>query len=535
MRDSDVLDWLWRLARGKSDGPVAERLRHPAAWAGLPPELLAALEHRRPSPCRPGEVLLLATDEGQGWVGLLTDTGRPLEGEPAESLARAGRCAEREVPLLLAPDCLQNPKMNLQIKLVGNSRRPPEGESFGLALALARCSELLDQPLPADLVASATLAEDGGLGKVEGLSEKLRILKLWYPGVRRVLVHPTNAEEVRVLGFEVVPVVHLSAAIDVVFPPSDRLAGGVDPEQSSRLLDQLFPLALFDQGAFHGWAPLVATATRLNPVSPLSEWKKAAIIAIADRKTGGFSRMPSPPADLRRPLRLKVFAQQLQSINDCVEEGWEPLAEEAEGHLASPSEEDEWDLRLCGALGRLYLAWGQVQRAESFLMRALEGWADLYKLHHASMPLCALLHARAMTGRPPEVLELWAERLWTEPREDDTSRAFLALAMSRVSSGTGRLSWMNRVTDWEEKPRFLQASRLRWRCFWGEAEDVELRDFAGRYRREGLEQWLLLQMLRGEDPDVLARESTSFERELSRRRRVVAGISPRRIFEEWPY
>lgn len=515
---NDRVRLLRRVLAGTVTGPATIRLRHPAAWVDLSAEELGEMTRRFP-PLRPGEALLVA-DDPVGWAGLTGRTGEPLGKGPVEDLRRAQRLALEYTPKIVNEEEIILNKPVLLERLVGDNPAAPEGGSFGLGLALARVSALLGICLPENLVASGMLSEDGVVGKVTGLSSKIAVLRTWYPGIHRMMVHPDLREEVEKLGIEAVGVKHLREAVATVFP---EVPGSVRWEP---LVDRLFCLAFLDSEGFTTWATLERSLENRPVLPEIVQWKAETAWAIARRKRGMSGTMPVPPIELRRPLRLKWLAQRVQDCNDQVEEEWEWLAVEAEAALAVVREETEWDLRLCGALGRLYLAWGRVDRARIMLGRAVEGWEALYLPKEISIPLCAWLRVE------PGVEER-AWRLFHRPDLSSLSRACLALELSRLAWKRGEPGCLEQVS-WDRQPAWLQASRLRRLAVRGEATGLELERLADRYPDEAGDQWRLWRLHCGEDPERLVQEDAQFGREFQRRKSV-SGNTVEQVLDGWPY
>lgn len=105
--------------------------------------------------------------------------------------------------------------------------RPAElrGRSFGLSFVLLMASKVFGVPVPADVIASATVDADGNVGEVEGLREKIAAIEQRAPRISRLLVASGQAEEAKTLAahLEVIPVKSAARAVEYVF--GDALVG----------------------------------------------------------------------------------------------------------------------------------------------------------------------------------------------------------------------------------------------------------------------------------------------------------------------
>ena len=79
-------------------------------------------------------------------------------------------------------------------RIYGSSLGDVEGDSIGLAITLAYIQYVSHTPLSCSLLTSATINEDGELGRVEKLSEKLSLLA-YYPHLNHVAVCASQEEE----------------------------------------------------------------------------------------------------------------------------------------------------------------------------------------------------------------------------------------------------------------------------------------------------------------------------------------------------
>lgn len=106
------------------------------------------------------------------------------------------------------------------------------GASYGLAMASAAVSRVLDWPLPSDAICLAALDDDGRAREVEGLEAKLSAVRGYALGVSRVLVAPAQIDEARAFAgdLEIVACEDVGEALRVLWGANWR----VDAERRGR-------------------------------------------------------------------------------------------------------------------------------------------------------------------------------------------------------------------------------------------------------------------------------------------------------------
>lgn len=530
-------------------------LAHPSSHT---PEVLAAAAARGvvPGATLPGRPLLLAVSRGVGSVWTLAAEGRPVVGDAARAWRVARRVAARELPLLARPEADEAPVPAAEPLGPGPDDPALDGASFGLAFVLGHWSRLTGVPVAPDLAASATVDEDGRLGRVEGLAEKLAALRAWAPAVRRVVVaadQPTvdpppgltlvrlgTADEAWPLAFETAA---LHAALH---------AAWADPATADAAARRFFAVALRSPRTHPRWSALAeGSALLAASPEPATRWRARVAHAIASRHAGAPLLLPDgePPEPLRRPFRVALAAHRVQAANDAAEADWRPLADAARALLPAPGDEHEDDLRLLGALGRLLGAWGETTRARADLRRAVDGWFALDAPGEATYPVSELLRL-AGVARDADALaeaEALADRCLVGLGRDASGAAFVALSRGRARCLCGRPDAADALhapsVDWADAPIHARASRLRWlaRLDPEGGHRADLDHLAARAPREAGLAPLWARVEAGEVDDLegdLGLDPTVAGRlrlELRRIRAVEPGADPRRVAERWPY
>lgn len=452
---------------------------------------------------RPGQVLAVTVDSdvtcASLWVlGAPWDHGSavPLSRAADREAEQARRLAIRALPLLDTRRLRRAtpPKAHLlclcQLEPVQpSSPALVTGASLGLPLVLASASLLLDLPVPTDLVASAAVSVDGALHPVDALRGKARAVGGWALGVRRMLVYddPDQLEAVRQgardAGAPLQPIGVRSVrdALDLAFPDLEqavRQRWRARPDEVPRIIESLFRTAFVGRSHLVSWRGIASAAEELAEVTddPTLKHRARIAAAIASRHEGleaPLSRQVN--ADLPEPLRLRYLAHWMQAAADRADPAHARAAvEDVEDALDGDARTwTEQHLVLGGATGRALAAAGRLERAAVLLDRVVHGWFALYREHEASHALCELLRIRGLLGDAAPLLDLesLAARVVDDPRTDDTSRGFLALALGRAHATLGQ--WERAVAalerddlSWGLLPAHLGEARARWmaRC-----------------------------------------------------------------------
>jgi hypothetical protein len=392
-----------------------------------------------------GEVCLVsAASDGAGalWrlrLGSPRDKAHVAPDVPfSDSTQLAAECAwyvaARALNVVVQLDSSQHPREWSARFIVKNGNQPKarllDGQSYGLGFVLAAASWLLDEPIATDIVALATISDDGRLGNVDRLEAKLRLLDDWALGVRRVLVAKSQLEQAtellagrsaiapRVEGYA-----NVTELLARLFPEPlterVRRRWREDPTQALRVTNALFARALDDRGSFLAWGAAAEAARTLQTTLRDADAGFAGAASVAEaitraditeriaRRHVGQSQGTridyddASLASLTRPLRLLLVAQITQSVADSGDLSVAELlsaVDRARGYLVAPSEMHREDLIVLGAIGRALAVAEKWQDAEAVLRCAVDGWRGLFRFAQASRSLCEYLRVLAASG-----------------------------------------------------------------------------------------------------------------------------------------
>ncbi len=457
-----------------------------------------------------GEALLVAVDERGGASSLfcLADASRAgaaleLRGAALECARLAHGIVSRDLPVLADLNGLSRITEWRAIAVAIPQGLAPitvlDGPSYGLSLALATASRWLGLGLPS-LVASAELRADGSLAAVDGLRAKVARVVLDAPGVRRMLVHASQAQaaiEARDETLEALQIPPSRSWLEIVGVDSFRAAFGeafgdtrqvtsalaahwrTDPKLARNLSESLYRAALFGEPRVLGWRAIAACAAALKQdVAPALHGQLEVTIAIASRHAGAPPApltwpSPSELSAMHRSWRLRYLAHVVQSATDAGL-GDAELFVKASAFVREASERSAEDCVLLGAIGRGWAAIEQESEAISALDEAVRSWRDLNLPHeasHALSELLRLLGIRAGEGDTTSNEALRAalhdnvEVLEANPQTSATSLGYLRLAAGRalVQAGAPEDSLRYLASpQWSPMPRHVEASRLRW-------------------------------------------------------------------------
>ncbi|MCB9619804.1 MAG: hypothetical protein H6724_10205 [Sandaracinus sp.] len=351
-----------------------------------------------------------------------------------------------------------------------------DGASYGLALFGAAASRELQLPPPSDAVSLGVVEVDGRVGHVDGLVEKLDVLRAWAPGLRRVFVAASQADEVRrrLVGVEVIPVTTVAEVLDRSFPNlEDQLVArwANAPEARRRAVWLLSRSALHGDSTF-GWGGVARTARVLLDSGATSEEERSRLqlayaIAMRHQTNEGVLEWPTDArlAELPRPLRLSLVAHVVQSQADGGNDGIEATLARAEAYVAPRLERHAEDLKLLGALGRL-AAFVDLERACRYLEEAIEGWQAIERIEETSHSLCEALRLRGLAGGSDAPLRRVAAELLVVPGVSAETGAYVRCALGVASALRGEYeAALEELVDaelWHAAPKHLRARRLRW-------------------------------------------------------------------------
>jgi tetratricopeptide (TPR) repeat protein len=494
------------LLRGERSGISARTLRkclqHPWGFPAAPP-LRALAEACCPAPSATlatGDALLVGID-GDGLFRLgLTDQppdALELRGSAAESARLAHRLVPRDLPVFSTADGLHRAPRWLAgpfaLPATGTPPTALDGASFGLSLALATASHLLDLPMQSTLVASAALHLDGSLGTVDGIARKVRLVMEHAPGITTFLVaagqeHEAERARAQLLGelgldtasswLRIVPVTTFAEAFAHAFPDAlDALRARFrDPAVAERIAAELHRLALFDTPLVLGWRAVVTCAIALARAvqRPETRARLDTVRRIAERHAGEGQLMPWPDdAELRtlpRALRLRLLAHVVQSAADAGVDA-HAHARRALRLVRPPLERAAEDAVLLGAAGRALAAAGNEAEAIVTLREATQAWSEIACPHESSHALCELLRLLGMRGQHDEVLALCAGAATSfllDPRSPEKSIGYLRVAAGRamvqVALPEKALDYLDDDGRWPPLPASAEGARERWRA-----------------------------------------------------------------------
>lgn len=464
------------LAAARGEREAGEIVRRAAVHAISRPASVDA----RARPLAPGETWLVGVQAERGEIWRLVADDRPARGR-APLVREALKAAElaawlvgRDVPAF-APPQQRHVWEAIPVSPTETSSTL-DGSSYGLALFLAAASHALGRAVPEDLVALGALGTSGGVTSVDGLSEKLTVLRGWAPGLRRLLVAPTQLDEARrrLPLVDVVAVSSVAEALDVAWPSVDETLAqrwSESPPDRDRMANVLFRAALHGESTF-GWAAVVrATATLVRLAeSDEARWQLEIAHAIARRHESNEGVLAWPTEEqlreLARPIRLTLLAHVVQAQADAGAEDVEHTLDRAAAHVAPRRERHAEDAKLLGALGRLAALY-DLERAESYLEDALRTWREIDRLEDAAHPLCEALRVRSLRGGELGPLRALASEVSSAPTLSLRSRAFIRCALGSAAVLVGEhehaLSELDdRACAWDRVPPHLDARRLRW-------------------------------------------------------------------------
>ncbi|MES2641329.1 MAG: S16 family serine protease [Myxococcota bacterium] len=430
---------------------------------------------------RVGDPLILAATGTEGSLWRLARPGDERSVELSEharsAWSLAGRVAARALPVVADPSALAPlPPPRLTALRPLSDVRDVDGPSVGLAFALLHLSRAAGVPIAEDLAATAEITPDGRLHPVGLLPEKLDALRRWAPGVQRVLVAERQVVPAHP-GVTIVPVADLAEAWAVAFVEPGFDAGLVaawkaDPRGAAEAASGFYRLVLREPFSPLRWGAVKRATAELETCVQQGEdlWRTKVANAIASRHDGEPLLLPELPVGFRprRPHRLQLSAHRVQAHNDAVEPGWRQVAEEALADVALPGEEHPGDLKVLGAVGRLYAAWGEWDAAAPLLTRAIDAWFDLEEPAEASYPICELVRIGGLSGDATRLGHAvrQAARCADHPRTSEHARTFLQLAIGRAYAVRGDSALALEALAagaalWDETYVHVKASRLR--------------------------------------------------------------------------
>lgn len=486
------------LAGAKTDACDAQvmlgALRSSWCW---PPgsDELTVLERRisKPAPASVGQALLVSATEGrQALWGLRRwkrselqrSAGCSYPVHSARWLARleAGEIT-RALPFVLRFPVLPSGewRADLIVRIGPGKDKYLEGDSYGVGIALALASLNMDEPVPEDLVASATVLEDGRLGRVEGLKEKMSIVWNWAPGVTRFVVAEPQREEALALaqtcapGLRIVAAGSLVEVLDLAYT-GYRVHGAPGwraPARAIEVAEFVYDIALRSPAVLD-WSAVERPAVILASILPTGsdEHEGVKFAKSVARRHQGKPYEPLPWLESKDPSsrHLQRLAHVIQSATDSANPVLQEWVEKAKLQVNAPLSDEE--LEVVGAIGRAQAVLGAYEDARRTLGQALDAWFERRcESHcHAGRPLCELLRVLGLMGEVGAVSDLRSKidacRLACEESSEPASACYLPLAegMAWVLLGqpAEALRLLENDEDWKGANDQVCDARVRW-------------------------------------------------------------------------
>jgi hypothetical protein len=354
-----------------------------------------------------------------------------------------------------------------------------EGDSYGVGVAFALASLHMEEPIPGDLVASAVVLEDGVLGRVDSLEQKIRMVWNWAPGVTRFLVAELQREEALEVaricapGLEIVGAGSLASALDIAYPgyreqgsPGWRVAG-----RAAVVAGYVYDLAI-SSPALYDWAAVERPADFLASILESHTDRHQDLVfakAVARRHQGRTCEpLPWIESEVRTLSDLRRLAHVIQSATDSASPNLKEWVDKARAWATARSSDEE--LIVAGAIGRAQAVLGAYEDARRTLGQAVEGWFERRRESQAGRPLCELLRILGLIGEVGSVRDLrpriGACRQACEESSEPSSAYYLSLAEARALVHLGQFAEALRLlendADWTGADDHVRDARVRW-------------------------------------------------------------------------
>ena len=462
------------------------------------------------SPLDPGEVLLVSVNRQAAREALWSlRWGKPSSGVPFGSRARTAL----ELAWRLGRDAAAHlhdisghapPSGASEVfKRGDDADHVLDEESFGLAAALAVGSHLMERPVPASVVASAVLRDDGALAAVHGLERKLRIIAESALAVSLVLTSREQASEAAAIvereGWPLVirGVSTVAEAFDVVFPEARESAPpSWVPKEARRLSDSLLAICRGNP-SLRDWAPVERAAgwvCEMPGIHASVSTRARFARRIASRHANG-DQVSIPWEEFRGS------ASDCDGVAHVVQAAADAGAEELPEYIRRATEmvgdfttgTDEGALRLAGAVGRALATLRRYPEARTFLRDATLTWFEV-RPSEASFPLSEWLRVSSLDGGTRDD---WHDAQAAVDRyrandPEDQGASFVLFALGRGHVVRGDPTEGLRVLDAASAAahvEWLRRSIERWRALacvaLGDADAAqEIRDAVSSARNE---------------------------------------------------
>ncbi len=426
----------------------------------------------------PGEVPLLAVSSTTSSLWLLDvargHPGAPLGPSARQAWASAATALTRSVPVLWSPtdhlsrDLPTAHRVALEPLpgLAAADEQMLDGDSFGLSFVLAMASWSFAAASPRDLLASATVDAAGRTGAVDGLADKLRAVAKYVHGPVRLLVSSRQRDgldDTSHLGVTVIRVDSAAQAVQIAFPDLDRrlAAAGSDSRVRSQRVQSLFRVALGPRNANIDWTPIARAAhlaletwpgltaderTRLSLSWAFARRHQSFRDAI-DVPDGAWIESHPPP------VRQHLVAQLTQHAADGAVEDRHAVEALASSCVETISESFPAQLRLHGALGRLWAVTGRHQQAHGLQRDLVYAWMKRFNYEELSHPLCEWLRLAGALGHSEsydEAIRVWRSPLVRGAVADSPSAPYVELAIGRGAWALGRPAGRERLESLQD-------------------------------------------------------------------------------------
>lgn len=275
------------------------------------------------------------------------------------------------------------------------------GESFGLALALAMASKILETPLPENLAATAGVGVDGALASVDGLAEKIAVIESEAPRIRKLVVAAADhaIAQRHASGLEILAFCSLGEAIDEIFGGAfDQFLRrvGADHETRNEIVDSFFRIAMGGRSSFVDWSPVERGAAVARGWSSLDETQRfkielAEAVAARHERNDGHIPVPGDVALSSFPIamRVAIVTHLIQQCADSPRQDRREIEELVErlGYLVPVREAFPPQLRLRGAWARLLAVTGRPRDALEAQEEVARLWLELLAYEETSFQL----------------------------------------------------------------------------------------------------------------------------------------------------
>lgn len=409
---------------------------------------------------------------------------RVIRGRVDQTFDLARRLARQHCPILGDDDTTDMPRPCAIEPVVGDVTEI-DGASYGLAFLLAWASDLLDQPVKRDIVATGALRRNGTVEPVEPetISSKIHILQ-------RVARHPMRlfvavdqqivaGSDLRPLSkhdlppsWSLVSVSDVVTTIQEAFPTAtcelERRWKG-SPRVAAEMAEHILRMTLHHGRASASLQGIERTADILLKVLPstdsLSRGRTQAAGAIARR----LLHLEEPqPIDLRWtdnhrvPLgtRLALHAHALHTAVERGDDTDETL--KAALHLIPDPVDDTTDhLPLLTAVGRWYAARLQFDEAWTHLQRSISSALHLHRPDLAAPAVAEALRVASLIKPDgvPDLEQLWwaLKEVYGDPYTRQHARRQLVVGLLRARSlSPSRWCQIVAVRDFNAPPYSIQ-------------------------------------------------------------------------------